>query len=204
MGCELLPGQFAIGREAAAEELGVSGSAWYRGMQKLQEFGCIRVEANNRFTKVSIVNWAKYQDDLNNKRTTSEQREDSQRTATEQQADTIEEGLEGKTSKKSKKNSHTACELPKDTHLVDPQFQAAWDRWGRHLLENQKVLTPTVSESQLYKLADFSVEESIEIIEFSILRGSMNLILNGDHKRTNTHDDRPRGKRRTPGVEAII
>lgn len=107
-GCELQPGQFAIGREAASEELGISGSAWYRGMQKLQEFGSIRVEANNRFTIVSIVNWRKYQGEVDNERTTNEQQADNERTTSEQQADTIEEGkevLEGKEEKEGKKKA---------------------------------------------------------------------------------------------------
>lgn len=95
-GCEVQPGQFAIGREAASEELGVSGSSWYRSMQKLQEMGCIKLKANNRFTVVSIVNWAKYQAEVNNKRTTDEQPVDNKRTASEQPMDTIEEGKEGK------------------------------------------------------------------------------------------------------------
>lgn len=118
-GCELQPGQFAIGREAASEELGVSGSGWYRSMQKLQEFGCIKMEANNRFTIVSIVNWRKYQGELNNEKTTDEQQSDNGKTTEEQQKDTIEEGeevLEGKEAKEGKKKTlaDKSAEIPSE------------------------------------------------------------------------------------------
>jgi uncharacterized protein YjdB len=98
-GTEILPGQFATGREMASEELGISGSKWYRGMQKLQEMEQIRIVANNRFSVIHIVNWAKYQADkdkseqrANNQRTTTEQPSNNRRTTDEQPADTIGEG----------------------------------------------------------------------------------------------------------------
>ena len=73
-GCEIEPGQFATGRLSAAEQIGVSGSRWYRGMQRLAEFGNIKIEnVNNRFTLISVLNWSDYQnqaDSVNNQRTT--------------------------------------------------------------------------------------------------------------------------------------
>jgi hypothetical protein len=101
MGLELQPGQFSTGREAASSELGISGSAWYRGMVKLQELGCIRMIPNNRFTIVCIEKWELYQGEVNNKRTTDEQRMNNKRTTDEQQADTIEEGKESKEGKET-------------------------------------------------------------------------------------------------------
>ncbi len=86
-----------------------------------------------------------------------------------------------------------ATGIAKVTHLQDPRFAVVWDEWGRHLLELGKALTPTASESQLYKLADFDVEEAIEMVRYSIHRGAKNLITNGDHRaesmpqRTRSH-----------------
>lgn len=107
MGLELQPGQFATGREAASSDLGISGSAWYRGMQRLQELGSITIKANNRFTIVSIVKWESYQGDVNNEWTTDEQRLNNKRTTDEQQADTIEEGKEIK----ERKNTSSSANL---------------------------------------------------------------------------------------------
>lgn len=94
-GREYLPGQFTLGRNEAADQLSVSPSKLYRGLQTLQEWGQIRLEANTRFTTVTICNWEVYQND-NEK---SEQPVNSQWTAGEQPVNTPlveEEGKEGK------------------------------------------------------------------------------------------------------------
>lgn len=97
-------------------------------------------------------------------------------------------------------------ELPRETHLLNPQFQKLWDKWCLHQLELGKTVTNASSESQLYKLADFAVDEAMAIVEFSLQRGAKNLILNGDHKREHQASDRPRSAKRSraPGAEAII
>lgn len=76
-------GQFVTGRHRAAEELGVSPSKWYRGMMALAspEMGCIQIEANSKWTTVTICNYATYQ----YRSRKSEQRVNSERTASEQQ-----------------------------------------------------------------------------------------------------------------------
>lgn len=102
---------------------------------------------------------------------------------------------------KRREENNTLSHSPK-THLDNPQFQSVWDKWGRHLLEQGKTPTATSLESQLYRLADFSMDEAIEIVEFSISRGAKNLITNGDHKPRQSNGGY--GKRKTPGAEAII
>lgn len=99
-GREIKPGQFVTGRDQAAEQLSCSGSKWYRGMQKLQEWRQITIDANSRFTVVTICNWSVYQGEEDGKRTTDEQPVNSEWTAGEQQMDTIEEGKERKKGKK--------------------------------------------------------------------------------------------------------
>ena len=83
-GVEVKPGSFATGRESAADSLGMSGTAWYRGIKKLESMGLISVKANNRFTVISVAKWSFFQN--------SEQQTDNRRTTDEQQTDTIEEG----------------------------------------------------------------------------------------------------------------
>ena len=62
-GREIPPGSFATGELSASDQLGVSGSKWRRGMDKLKEFGCINTKATNRFTIVTIEKWELYQSD---------------------------------------------------------------------------------------------------------------------------------------------
>lgn len=73
------------------------------------------------------------------------------------------------------------------------QFNQTWSRWKSHRNENFQPLTPTSEEVALMELARcYPGDEGQQIaaIEFSILRGAKNLILNGDHRTRDT----PRGK----------
>ncbi len=178
-GCEIQPGQFAIGREAASEELGVSGSSWYRAMQKLQELGCIKLQANNRFTIVSIVNWQKYQGEVNNKRTTSGQPVDNQRTTGEQLPDTIEEGL------KFQEGLEGNNSLSFSRHGKDKRFQECWDKWlAKSTYQNGRSLDSITEQSQLYKLDKYDTEEAIEVVMFCLsLANCKNLLADGQHKK---------------------
>ena len=113
--CEIKPGQFATGRSSAAGELNVSGSKWYRGMNRLAEFGMIKMEVvNKQFTVVSVVNWDKYQ----TQRTSSGQAADKQRTSSEQAANTIEEGY------KERREESLEREIPEALNTRD--FIPVW------------------------------------------------------------------------------
>ena len=90
-GVDIERGQFVTGRMSAADELGVSPSKWYRGMERLVSLGCITTTANSNWTTVTVCNYGVYQDASDDERTANEQQMNSQRTANEQPADTIEE-----------------------------------------------------------------------------------------------------------------
>ncbi len=110
-------GQFVTGRHEAAEQLNCSPSKWYRGMRKLQDWGQIRMEANSKFTVVSVLNWSVYQGQDATARTASEQQVNSEWTASEQRVNTLkkERKKEGKKERKI-------------YHHVDPDpFVEAWN-----------------------------------------------------------------------------
>lgn len=73
-------GSFHTGRIAAASELKVAPSKWYRGIERLRELGCITVESNSNRTTITLCNYVPYQDST----CESEQQTDSKRTASEQ------------------------------------------------------------------------------------------------------------------------
>lgn len=54
-------GQFLTARSVASDELGVSPSKWYRGMQALVEMGTITIDNAKSCTVVTVVNYSKYQ-----------------------------------------------------------------------------------------------------------------------------------------------
>lgn len=70
-----------------------------------------------------------------------------------------------------------------------PSFGAAWEQWRRHRLSVNKPLGDVEAERQLCQLNRFTAEEAQEVIEFSILCGARNLIMNGDHKK-NQHQQK--------------
>lgn len=76
----LKEGQFIFGRKKAASELNITESKVYRLMKRLESMNNINMKSNNKYTVVSIENWALYQGEnsineqqMNNKRTTNEQ-----------------------------------------------------------------------------------------------------------------------------------
>lgn len=84
-------GQFVTGRHRAAEDLGVSPSKWYRGIQRLCEppYSVITATPNSKWTTITVCNYSTYQ----YKPSKGEQQVNSKRTASEQQVNTIEEEL---------------------------------------------------------------------------------------------------------------
>lgn len=85
-------GSFITGKLRASEELGVTQSKWWRGVQRLAspDYACIHASANNRWTMITIVNYGTYQAEESRKQT----RANNQRTTNEQPTKPIEEQQE--------------------------------------------------------------------------------------------------------------
>ena len=69
--------------------------------------------------------------------------------------------------------------------LGNLEFRKDWERWKRHRSEKFKPLGASEEDVQLMELGrlGWSPEEAGEVVRFSIARGALNLILNGDHKK---------------------
>lgn len=81
---DLKPGQFVTGRKKAAAELGYNESMVYRHLKALEQMGNISIEANNKYSVVTVANWGKYQS-IEDK---SDQQTNSKRPTNEQQPNT--------------------------------------------------------------------------------------------------------------------
>ena len=143
-GREIKPGQFVTGRSSASERLNCSPSKWYRGMQKLQEWGCIRMEVNSRWTTVTICNWTTYQLDEANERTAGEQPVNSTWTAGEQPVNTIEERKERKKAKNGKKEVLSA----------ETEFVSIWNSLDSVIRNRGDTLTAKRRSQLNARLAD--------------------------------------------------
>ena len=113
-------GQFVTGQASAAVELNVSPATWYRGMKKLESFGYITLEANSRFTIVTVCKYNTYQDAKHDDRIADELPANSERIAGELQVNTIEEGNKSRT-KERERETPTAGRL-ESTEQPHPQL----------------------------------------------------------------------------------
>lgn len=87
-GGPLVPGQLPTSTVKLAGELGWSRSAVTRTLDKLKVSGEVNTSTNSKWTLVTVVNWAKWQDDDGK----PDSKPNRKRTATGQQPDTLKEG----------------------------------------------------------------------------------------------------------------
>jgi hypothetical protein len=64
----------------------------------------------------------------------------------------------------------------------EKDFQEVWNLWKSHRRQKHKPLSSAEEQQQFYELGRFKGDEAIAIVRFTIGRGALNLILNGDHK----------------------
>jgi len=185
-GIEIPAGSFATGRDAAGESLGLSGSAWYRRLKKLESMGVISVKANNRFTVISVLKWSFFQN--------SEQQENNGRTtdatSSEQPADTIEEGNKSK----KERNIHTHT-LEIDESTIPPELLPHWRRWCEwRLVLTGAPINAIASEAILMELGRRGTEKAIRDIEFSILKEAKTILDSDNDFQKRQSADRPKKK----------
>ena len=102
----LLPGQFVTGREAGARELQMAQSSFRRLLDRLKQLQFVDIKTTNKFSVVTVVNWAFYQcdgEDATSKPPTPEQQMNNKWTTDEQQMDTNKNTKNIKNTKKDKK-----------------------------------------------------------------------------------------------------
>lgn len=76
-------GVYTTGRFAFADYVGLKPTTAYQALRRLQNDNKVTLESNNRYTKITLVNWSKYQS-VDNKN-------DSKMTTNRQQDDTKQE-----------------------------------------------------------------------------------------------------------------
>ncbi len=89
---ELKPGQLITGRFVIAKSTGVHASKVYRILETLKTDHQIEQQAGAKSSMITVLNWSLYQ----NIEQQSEQQPSSNRAASEQQPNTLQEGEEGK------------------------------------------------------------------------------------------------------------
>lgn len=107
----LLPGQFVFGRRKAAQDLNMSESSVQRCLKACQEMQFLTVQANNKFSLITIVNWDTYQAE----EPVSDQQTDQQVINTRSTSDQPPD-----TNKKLKNSERKKHPKGKNGHAYDP------------------------------------------------------------------------------------
>ncbi|MBW0727608.1 DnaD domain protein [Staphylococcus aureus] len=100
---ELEKGQFVFGRKRASEELRLKESTVRDYIKLLENLGTIVVKSDNKFSVITVVNWAIYQsmeENSDNKSTTNQQQMDNKSTTNQQQINTNKNVKNGENEKK--------------------------------------------------------------------------------------------------------
>ncbi|MBO6270493.1 MAG: hypothetical protein J6N19_15300 [Clostridium sp.] len=146
MGHAIHPGDAIIGYQKLAKDLGFSTQQVRTAIKKLESTGEISKKSTNKFTIVTIENWAIYQgdDSDSNKRATNEQQTNNKRATNEQQHLKKVKKKEGK-----KENNMYVCAQPTPTHprkMVPPTMEMLQE----YAAERKRIGKPYVDVEKFY------------------------------------------------------
>jgi hypothetical protein len=86
--------------------------------------------------------------------------------------------------KRTEEKSNKYIETPKAPRCFsDSFFDGIWAKWRKHRSEKLKPLGDIEEETQLMDLSRHGEPEAIEMVDFTIRCGALNLITNGNHKK---------------------
>lgn len=135
----LQPGQFIFGRKQASKDTGLSEREIRTCLTFLKNFKNMTIQTTNKYSVVSIVNWADYQSEATNNST-------SKRPASDQQATT---NKNGKNVKNVKKGIYGEFQ---NVHLTDDEVEKLKAKLNSHFQEYiENLSTYKQSKGKSYK-----------------------------------------------------
>lgn len=132
----LQPGQLITGRQQIARKFKISESKVYRVLKSFKIEQQIEQQTSNVCSLISVVNWDKYQSTEQQ----DEQQLNNDRTATEQQVNTIQEDKKIRTNKKEKGKSDLKTPSDKEKSCAKKEESTAFEKFRRWISDN----TPNV------------------------------------------------------------
>lgn len=140
-GVKIGTGQTVIGLKALADRLGLTTRNVRTALAHLEATGEITKISTNKFTVVTITNWAKYQlcdeQPTNNRQTTDKQLTNNRQT-TDKQLTTPEEGKNEKNEKNDKNEKNVESPLTP----LSGELRAAAERWLAYKQERGQKYKP--------------------------------------------------------------
>lgn len=104
-------GQFIYGRNKAAEELRMKPSTVRDYISALKLNGNIDIKSNNKYSVITVVNWAIYQNAPTRNRQQTDNKRDNKRTTNGQQTDTNKNVYKGKNVKNNNIDNYSYLKL---------------------------------------------------------------------------------------------
>ncbi len=98
-GIKIMPGQLIVGRKKLAETTGISEQTIRTCLTRLKSTNEITIKSTNKYSVITIVNWAKYQGKENKSTSKSTSNLTNNQPATNQQLTTPKEGKNNKNDK---------------------------------------------------------------------------------------------------------
>jgi hypothetical protein len=150
---QLEAGQLATSVRILADRTGVKKDKIAAILVRLEKEGMIRRKTSNKYTVITLVNWAKFQ---------------VAETPERRKPDASQTG-----EKKVKEGKRKKVVFPPD--LDTPDFAEAWTEWEAYKREGKKTLTPRTAKMQLSKLSKLGHDSAVEAIYRSIENGWIGL-----------------------------
>ena len=183
---KLLPGQFVFGRSKAASALELSESKIFRMLSFLKSEQMVDIQANNKFSIITIVNWDTYQGENCDCEQQNEQQVKQQtnnkRTASEQQTNTNKNVKNVKNNTPQTPQGAVGGSKPDLPDWIDPE---AWKAWSEFRKKIKAPLTDRAIRLHIATLSKLKAEGSdpTKVIDQSIERGWRGLFpVKGDSK----------------------
>ncbi|UOQ94060.1 DnaD domain protein [Halobacillus shinanisalinarum] len=158
---QLEPGQFIFGRKKASAELNMNESTVRDYLKILQEDGVITIHSTNKYSVITVDNWAIYQsneEDDDNKTTPESQQKDSPLPSKGQQKDTFKNEQE----LKEVKNVEEFIPTSTTGHAQGDAIQFYQTNFG--------MIRPQISEELLTWIEDLGEQMVIEAMKRSLDR----------------------------------
>ena len=130
-GNEIPAGSAPIGSEALAKQLGWNRAKLRRTMDKLKATGEVATKAANKWTLVTLVNWAKYQDDGQQSGQQNDTEAASKRPANGQQTATPKEGKKERREEGEEREERREISVQTPTIEIWPTFDDWWSLYDK-------------------------------------------------------------------------
>lgn len=162
-GIDIVPGQIVTGRHSLALQTGISERSIRTSLNKLKATNEVTIKTSNKYSIITIVNWADYQDSDQH----LGQQTTSNRPASDQQVTTIEEG---KKERRIRKKEYISTEIIKKSSV--PEI-VAFDEFKLYREQLKKPLTKLGADKLWARLIKLNEEgyDVIELLETAMERG---------------------------------